>query len=194
MRLITGKVLMDRHAPEALRDDVPQAERDCIDLVERWHGKGRLAYAVTVRFAPSSTPEQLEMAGRLCAAIPGVYMQTHVAETREEVALARKLFPHARSYLDVYARAGLVYARSILAHGIWLDDEDRALLRGYRRADRAQSLLQPVPRQRPLRLVRRRWMRGSRCRWQAMSAAAPACRWCAPWPTRIACRRWRDEA
>jgi len=86
MRLITGKVLMDRHAPEALRDDVPKAERDCIDLVETWHGKGRLSYAVTVRFAPSSTPAQLEMAGRLCAAVPGVYMQTHVAETREEVA------------------------------------------------------------------------------------------------------------
>ncbi|HZH05700.1 MAG TPA: guanine deaminase, partial [Lautropia sp.] len=128
MRLITGKVLMDRHAPEALRDDVPKAERDCIDLVETWHGKGRLSYAVTVRFAPSSTPAQLEMAGRLCAAVPGVYMQTHVAETREEVALARKLFPQARSYLDVYARAGLVYSRSILAHGIWLDKEDRAQL------------------------------------------------------------------
>jgi guanine deaminase len=129
MRLITGKVLMDRHAPQALRDDVPRAERDCIDLVEKWHGRGRLAYAVTVRFAPSSTPEQLEMAGRLCAAIPGVYMQTHVAENRDEVALARKLFPQSRSYLDVYALAGLVYSRSILAHGIWLDDEDRALLR-----------------------------------------------------------------
>jgi guanine deaminase len=129
MRLITGKVLMDRHAPRELRDDVPQAERDCIDLIERWHGKGRLAYAVTVRFAPSSTPAQLEMAGRLCGAVPGVYMQTHLAETKDEVALARGLFPQARSYLDVYARAGLVHSRSILAHGIWLDGEDRALLR-----------------------------------------------------------------
>ena len=129
MRLVTGKVLMDRHAPEELRDDVAQAEQDCLDLVDRWHGKGRLSYAVTVRFAPSSTPAQLAMAGRLCADIPGVYMQTHVAENRDEVKLARDLFPAARSYLDVYARAGLVYERSVLAHGIWLDDEDRALLR-----------------------------------------------------------------
>jgi len=129
MRLITGKVLMDRHAPQALRDDVSGAERDCIDLIERWHQRGRLSYAVTVRFAPSSTPAQLEMAGRLCATVPGVYMQTHLAETQDEVALARSLFPQSRSYLDVYARAGLVYQRSILAHGIWLDAEDRALLR-----------------------------------------------------------------
>ena len=75
--------------PTALRDDVAQAERDCVDLIERWHGKGRLSYAVTVRFAPSSTPEQLAMAGALCAADPGIYMQTHVAENRDEVALGR---------------------------------------------------------------------------------------------------------
>ena len=129
MRVIAGKVLMDRHAPDSLRDDVDQAERDCIDLIERWHGKGRLAYAVTVRFAPTSTPEQLAMAGRLCASHPSVYMQTHVAENRAEVRWVKELFPQARSYLDVYARAGLLNARSVLAHGIWLDDEDRVLLR-----------------------------------------------------------------
>lgn len=129
MRLITGKVLMDRHAPEGLRDDVSQAERDCADLIERWHGKDRLSYAVTVRFAPSSTPAQLAMAASLCATYPGIYMQTHVAENRDEVRLAHDLFPEARSYLDVYARAGLMNPRSVLAHGIWLDDEDRALLR-----------------------------------------------------------------
>jgi len=129
MRLIAGKVLMDRHAPEGLRDDVAQAERDCVDLIQRWHGTGRLAYAVTVRFAPTSSPEQLAMAGELCKAHPGVYMQTHVAENRDEVRWVRELFPEARSYLDVYARAGLLYPRSVLAHGIWLDDEDRAALR-----------------------------------------------------------------
>ena len=129
MRLVTGKVLMDRHAPDGLRDDVEQAERDCVELIERWHGLGRLAYAVTVRFAPTSTPAQLAMAGRLCAEHDGVYMQTHVAENRAEVRWARDLFPEARSYLDVYARAGLLHARSVLAHGIWLDDEDRAALR-----------------------------------------------------------------
>ena len=132
MRLIAGKVLMDRHAPDGLLDDasdVTRAERDCVDLIERWHGRDRLAYAVTVRFAPTSTPEQLAMAGGLCAAYPGVYMQTHVAENRDEVRWVRELFPEARSYLDVYARAGLLSARSVLAHGIWLDDADRAVLR-----------------------------------------------------------------
>lgn len=129
MRLITGKVLMDRHAPDGLRDDVAQAERDCVDLIQRWHGTDRLAYAVTVRFAPTSTPEQLAMAGGLCQSHPGVYMQTHVAENRDEVRWARELFPEARSYLDVYARAGLLNERSVLAHGIWLDDADRAALR-----------------------------------------------------------------
>ena len=128
MRMVTGKVLQDRHTPDALRDDVAQAERDCIDLIDRWHGKGRLAYAVTVRFAPTSTPAQLAMAGALCAADATLYMQTHVAENRAEVAWVRELFPEARSYLDVYARAGLLHPRSVLAHGIWLDDADRAAL------------------------------------------------------------------
>ena len=128
MRLITGKVLMDRHAPDGLRDDVDQAERDCTDLIERWHGNGRLSYAVTVRFAPTSTPEQLAMAGRLCATHPGVYMQTHVAENQDEVRWVAELYPQARSYLDVYAQAGLLNARGVFAHGIWLDDTDRAAL------------------------------------------------------------------
>lgn len=128
MRLIAGKVLMDRNAPVGLTDDVAHAERDCLDLISRWHGRGRLAYAVTVRFAPTSTPAQLAMAGALCRADASLYMQTHVAENREEVRWARSLFPEARSYLDVYARAGLLHPRSVLAHGIWLDDDDRAAL------------------------------------------------------------------
>jgi guanine deaminase len=129
MRLITGKVLQDRHSPDGLRDDVVQARADCTDLIARWHGVDRLAYAVTVRFAPSSSPEQLAMAGALCAADPTLYMQTHVAENRAEVAWVKELFPEARSYLDVYARAGLLHPRSVLAHGIWLDDADRDALR-----------------------------------------------------------------
>ena len=128
MRMVAGKVLQDRHSPDGLRDDVAQAERDCIDLIDRWHGNERLAYAVTVRFAPTSTPAQLAMAGALCRADASLYMQTHVAENRAEVAWARELFPEARSYLDVYARAGLLHRRSVLAHGIWIDDADRAAL------------------------------------------------------------------
>jgi len=129
MRLIAGKVLMDRHAPDGLRDDVTQAERDCVDLIQRFHGVERLGYAVTVRFAPTSTPEQLAMAGALCRDDATLYMQTHVAENRAEVEWVAKLFPQARSYLDVYAQVGLVHARSVMAHGIWLDDADRRLLR-----------------------------------------------------------------
>lgn len=128
MRLITGKVLQDRHSPDGLRDDVVQAERDCIDLIDRWHGTDRLSYAVTVRFAPTSSPEQLAMAGALCAADATLYMQTHVAENRAEVEWVKQLFPQARSYLDVYARNHLLHARSVLAHGIWIDDADRAAL------------------------------------------------------------------
>jgi guanine deaminase len=128
MRVIAGKVLMDRHAPEGLRDDVAQAERDCVDLIARWHGKDRLAYAVTPRFAPTSTPQQLDMAGALLAAHAGTYMQTHVAENRDEVRWVSELFPNARSYLDVYRGHRLLDERAVLAHGIWLDDDDRALL------------------------------------------------------------------
>ena len=128
MRLITGKVLQDRHSPDGLRDDVVQAERDCMELIHRWHGVDRLAYAVTVRFAPTSSPEQLAMAGALCRADPSLYMQTHVAENRAEVQWVRDLFPDARRYLDVYAQAGLLHRRSVLAHGIWIDDADRAAL------------------------------------------------------------------
>ncbi|MFM9915852.1 MAG: guanine deaminase [Rhizobacter sp.] len=128
MRLIAGKVLMDCNAPDGLRDDVKQAERDCTDLIARWHGCGRLGYAVTVRFAGTSSREQLAMAGRLCAEHDGVFMQTHVAENTDEVRWIAELFPEARSYLDVYERYGLIHGRSVFAHGIWLDDRDRTLL------------------------------------------------------------------
>ena len=129
MRLVTGKVLMDRHAPDGLRDDVDGARRDCEALIARWHGQGRNAFAVTVRFAVTSTPGQLAMAGALGRHHEGLYLQTHVAETREEVRWVGELFPEARSYLDVYHRHGLLHERAVLAHGLWLDDADRALLR-----------------------------------------------------------------
>jgi guanine deaminase len=128
MRIIAGKVLMDRHAPDNLRDDVDGSEADCRALIRDWHGRGRLAYAVTPRFAATSTDAQLAMAGRLVADHPGVYMQTHVAENPAEVRWIAELFPQSRSYLDVYAGHGLLNERSVLAHGIWLDDTDRRLL------------------------------------------------------------------
>ena len=128
MRVIAGKCLMDRNAPPGLTDSVDSAERDSEDLIARWHGRGRLAYAHTVRFAPTSSDAQLALAGRLLAAHPGTYLQTHVAENQDELRWVAELFPDARSYLDVYARHGLVGARSVLAHGIWFDAADRALL------------------------------------------------------------------
>jgi guanine deaminase len=134
MRLIAGKVLMDRHAPQTLCDDIDDvagAERDCHELIERWHGRGRLAYAVTPRFAPTSSDAQLAMAGRLLASRDDLYMQTHVAENPDEVRWVAELFPKARSYLDVYERHGLLNARAVLAHGIWLDDADRARLHAH---------------------------------------------------------------
>ena len=126
MRLITGKVLMDRNCPDFLRDTAGEADSKA--LIERWHSRDRLLYAVTPRFAPTSSPAQLAMAGRLLARVPGLYQQTHVAENPQEVRWVAELFPQARSYLDVYAQHGLVHERSVFAHGIWLDDADRRLL------------------------------------------------------------------
>jgi guanine deaminase len=128
MRIIAGQCLMDRHAPDDLIVALDQSERDSEALIARWHGRDRLAYAVTVRFAPTSSDAQLTMAGQLLARHGGVHMQTHVAENRAELAWVAELFPDARSYLDVYARAGLVDTRSVFAHGIWLDAADHALL------------------------------------------------------------------
>ena len=128
MRIASGKVLMDRNCPDFLRDSAESGYEDSKALISRWHGKDRLVYAVTPRYAASSSPGQLAAAGRLLAEHPGVLMQTHIAENRDEVAWVRELFPGARNYLDVYDGAGLVGSRSLFAHGIWLDDAERARL------------------------------------------------------------------
>lgn len=128
LRLAAGKVLMDRNCPESLRDTAQSGYDQSLELIRRWHGKERLSYAVTPRFAPTSSEAQLEAAGRLYRDNPGVLMHTHVAENRDEVAWVRQLFPQARSYLDVYERYGLLGPRAVLAHGIYLDDEDRRRL------------------------------------------------------------------
>ena len=125
-RMIAGKVLMDRNCPEFLRDTAESGYADSKSLIGRWHGKSRLAYAVTPRFAPTSTDRQLELAGRLLDEHPDVYLQTHVAENHAEVAWAAKLYPSRRSYLDVYDHFGLVRARSVYAHCLHIDDADRA--------------------------------------------------------------------
>jgi guanine deaminase len=128
MRMVCGKVMMDRHCPDFLQDTVSSAERDCLDLIQRWHGKSRLTYAVTPRFAITSSPEQMHLAGELFRETKGALMQTHVAENQAELAWVARLFPQARSYLDVYDSYGLLGPGAQFAHGIWLDDEDRARL------------------------------------------------------------------
>lgn len=124
MRLIAGKVLMDRNCPDALRDTAARGDAESRALIERWHGHDRLLYAVTPRFAATSTPEQMLRAGRLFRDVPGLYLQSHVAENRGEVDWVARLFPDARSYLDVYDGFGQLGARAVYAHCIWLDDAD----------------------------------------------------------------------
>ncbi|MDR2880913.1 MAG: guanine deaminase [Azoarcus sp.] len=134
MRMIAGKVLMDRNCPESLRDTAAEGDAQSRALIEKWHGRERLAYAVTPRFAPTSTEEQMQRAGRLFGEIPGLYLQTHLAEQRSEVAWAMWLYPGARSYLDIYERFDQLGERSVFAHCIWLDDEDRHRMANSRAA------------------------------------------------------------
>lgn len=124
MRLIAGKVMMDRHAPEQLTDTAESAYNDSKALIEKWHGKGRNLYAITPRFAPTSTPEQLERAGQLKAEYPDVYVHTHLSENKNEIAWVKDLFPEQKSYLDVYHHYGLTGERSVFAHCVHLEDAE----------------------------------------------------------------------
>ena len=124
MRLIAGKVMMDRHAPEALCDTAESAYDDSKALIEKWHGHGRALYAITPRFAPTSTPEQLERAGQLKAEYPDVYVHTHLSENKDEIAWVKDLFPAQKGYLDVYHHYGLTGQRSVFAHCVHLEDAE----------------------------------------------------------------------
>jgi len=132
MRLISGKVLQDRHSPDGVRDQTEQSLIDTERLIQRWHGVDRLGYAITPRFAPTSTEAQLRGAGALAAQYGDVWIQSHVAENLGEVAWARALFPASRSYLATYADFGLMRERAVYAHCIHFDDDDRALMRDTR--------------------------------------------------------------
>ena len=130
MRIMAGKVLMDRNCPEGLRDSPEAGVEESRQLIDKWHGQDRLQYAITPRFAPTSTDQQLALAGRLAAEHPDVYVQTHLAESHEECDWVAGLFPHQRSYLDVYHHHGLVRERSIFAHCLHIDTEDRRVMSG----------------------------------------------------------------
>jgi guanine deaminase len=123
-RMIAGKVLMDRNAPGPLRDSAKRGYDESKELIQRWHGKGRQLYAVTPRFAATSTPEQMEMAGALWKEHPGTYLQSHVCENREEIAWVKALFPDRKSYLDVYDHYGQLGPRSVYGHAVWFDESD----------------------------------------------------------------------
>lgn len=124
MRLITGKILMDRNAPEGLTDTPDQGERESRALIEKWQGTGRNGYAITPRFAITSSPEQLKMAARLHADYPDTYIQTHLSENRNEITTTLDLCPGHSDYLEVYERAGLITDRTLLGHGIHLSDNE----------------------------------------------------------------------
>ena len=124
MRLIAGKVMMDRHAPEDLCDTAETAYTESKALIEKWHAKGRNLYAITPRFAPTSTPEQLEKAGQLKAEYPDVYVHTHLSENKNEIAWVKELFPDQKGYLDVYHHYGLTGSQSVFAHCVHLEDAE----------------------------------------------------------------------
>ena len=124
LRMIAGKVLMDRNAPKHLTDTPESGYRDSRELIEKWHGRGRLRYAVTPRFSPACSPQQLRKAGQLLDEFPGVYLHTHLSESLDEVAWVKQLFPHCDGYLDTYDRAGLLGRRSVFAHCIHLDERE----------------------------------------------------------------------
>lgn len=125
LRMIAGKALMDRHCPDDLRDTAEGGYRDSSALIEKWHGLDRLHYAITPRFAATSSEAQLQLAGKLAREHPDAFIQSHVAESLKEVEWVRELFPDARSYLDVYDRYGLLRERAVYAHCIHLDEADR---------------------------------------------------------------------
>jgi len=124
MRMAAGKVLMNRNAPDYLLDTTQTGYDDSKALIDKWHGRGRLMYAITPRFAPTSTADQLESAGALWSEHPDCYMQTHVSENKSEVAWVRELFPDRKGYLDVYDHHKLCRPRSVFGHGIHLNDDE----------------------------------------------------------------------
>ncbi len=124
LRMIAGKVMMDRNAPDALLDTPQSGYQDSKALIERWHGKNRLHYAVTPRFAPTSSEEQLALAGQLLHEFPDLYLHTHLSENKQEIEWVKTLFPEQEGYLDVYDHYGLLGRRSVFAHGVHLCESE----------------------------------------------------------------------
>ena len=128
LRMIAGKVMMDRNAPEALLDTAETGYAQSKTLIERWHGKGRLSYAITPRFAPTSSEAQLRATGVLAAEHPDLHIQTHLSENHAEVAFVRELFPWSKDYTEVYERHGLVREKALFGHCLHLTERERTAL------------------------------------------------------------------
>ncbi len=124
MRIVAGKVMMDRNAPDYLLDTPETSYNQTKTLIEKWHKKDRLLYAITPRFAPTSTPEQLEMAHKLREEYPDTYIHTHLSENTNEIAWVKELFPEQDGYLDVYHHYGLTGSKSVFAHCVHLEDQE----------------------------------------------------------------------
>lgn len=126
MRLIAGKVMMDRNAPQDLLDTAQTSYDQSKALIEKYHKQGRLLYAITPRFAPTSTAKQLDMAGKLKQEFPDTYVQTHLSENLEEIKWVKELFPQQKNYFDVYHHHGLTGPLSIFGHCIHLEEHEYA--------------------------------------------------------------------
>ncbi|WP_299074529.1 guanine deaminase [uncultured Paraglaciecola sp.] len=124
MLMIAGKVCMDRHCPDWLQDTPHSAQQDSAALIDKWHNHGRLKYAITPRFAPTSSPEQLHALGELAQQYPDVFIQTHLSENLQEIAWVKQLFPQQKNYLDVYDHVGLLRKGTVLGHGIHLEQAE----------------------------------------------------------------------
>lgn len=140
MLMITGKTCMDRNCPDYLQDNAESAFAQSKALIEKWHNKGRLKYAITPRFAPTSTPEQLKALGELVAEYDDVFVQTHLSENHDEIAWVKSLYPDAKDYLDVYEHYGLVNNRTVFGHCIHLDDDS------WQRLAKHQAIIAFCPR------------------------------------------------
>ena len=124
MAVVGGKTCMDRNAPDGLRDTAQTAYDDSKALLEKWHGRGRITYAITPRFSPTSAPAQLAALGALWTEHPDALMQTHLSEQLDEIAWVRDLFPDARDYLDTYETFGLLGDRGLYGHAIHLEPRE----------------------------------------------------------------------
>ncbi len=129
MRVVAGKTCMDRNAPDGLCDTAQTAYDQSKALIEKWHGTGRATYAITPRFSPTSTPEQLSALGALWSEHPTCLMQTHLSEQVDEIEWVKSLYPAARDYLDTYEQHGLLGANGLYGHAIYLEDREKDRLR-----------------------------------------------------------------